>query len=82
MEMREQGALEGFGALVGWTHENLGDRVVVRLQSTRKAGLAPEEAPDEFRYFMTKNQAVVLANYLYSISDRLPQPRRKWRWFR
>jgi hypothetical protein len=31
---------------------------------------------------MTKNQAVVLANYLYSISDRLPQPKRKKGWFR
>ena len=71
-----------FGALIGWTHENLGDRVMVRLQSTRTVGVEAETLPDEFRYFMTKNQAVVLANYLYAISERLPAPRRKWRWFR
>jgi hypothetical protein len=82
MITRDMAAAEQFGALVGWTHENLGDRVVVRLQSIRKAALAADEAPDEFRYFMTKNQAAVLANYLYSISDRLPQPRRRWSWFR
>ncbi|MXO75720.1 hypothetical protein GRI40_10870 [Altererythrobacter aerius] len=72
-----------FGALVGWSHENLGDKVMVKLQSTRTHHLEPDGPLDEFRYFMTKNQAVVLANYLYSISDRLPQPRqRRWRWFR
>ena len=71
-----------FGALVGWEHENLGDRVMLRLQSTRKPGLDANSPIDEFRYFMTKNQAVVLANYLYSISDRLPQAKRKRGWFR
>ena len=71
-----------YGALVGWAHENLGDRVVVRLQSTRKQRMALDDKVDEFRYFMTKNQAAVLANYLYSISERLPPPRRRWRWFR
>lgn len=78
-----QGAdAERFGALVGWIHEDLGDRVVVRLQSIRQPRREADAPVDEFRYFMTKNQAVVLANYLYTISDRLPQPRRKWRWFR
>lgn len=80
MDKRDTGPAD-FGALVGWDHENLGDRVMVKLQSTRKAELGAGNPPDEFRYFMTKNQAVVLANYLYSISERLPQPRRKRRWF-
>lgn len=70
-----------FGALVGWGHENLGDRLMVMLQSTRRAGLGAGDPVDEFRYFMTKNQAVVLANYLYSISDRLPPAKRRSRWF-
>jgi len=82
MDTRKTSDSDRFGALVGWTHENLGDRVVLKVQSTRKHALTKDEVPDEFRYFMTKNQAVVLANYLYSISDRLPQPRRRWRWFR
>ena len=70
-----------FGALVGWAHENLGDRLMVMLQSTWRSGLGAGDPFDEFRYFMTKNQAVVLANYLYSISDRLPPAKRRWRWF-
>ena len=71
-----------FGALVGWDHQDLGDRVMVRLQSTQAPGLGADKQLDAFRYFMTKNQAVVLANYLYSISDRLPHAKRKKGWFR
>ena len=71
-----------FGALVGWDYQDLGDRVMVRLQSTQTPGLKADKPLDEFRYFMTKNQAVVLANYLYSISERLPQAKRKRGWFR
>jgi len=71
-----------FGALVGWDHQDLGDRLMVRLQSTQTPGLEAGKQLDEFRYFMTKNQAVVLANFLFSISDRLPQAKRKKGWFR
>lgn len=73
---------EDFGALVGWSHQDLGDRLMVRLQSSRTPVQGPEAPLDEFRYFMTKNQAVVLANYLYGLSGRLPSAkRRRWRWF-
>lgn len=70
-----------FGALVGWDHIDMGERVMVKLQSTHSR-LDPADAQlDEFRYFMTKNQAAVLAHFLFGISDRLPPPRRKRRWF-
>jgi hypothetical protein len=72
---------EMMGALVGWTHMDLGERVMIKLQSTRKAGLPAGEPIDEFRYVMTKNQAAVLGQYLFSLSGRLPQPARKRRWF-
>ena len=70
------------GALVGWDHQELGDRVMVRLQSMHTPGLEADKQLDQFRYFMTKNQAVVLANFLHSISDRLPQAKRRKGWFR
>jgi hypothetical protein len=74
--------VEMFGALVGWTHQDLGERLMIRLQSTRQPGPAAADLPvDEFHYVLTKNQAVVLAQYLYSISGRLPRPARKRRWF-
>ena len=79
---KHDGGGELFGALVGWTHQDLGDRLMVLLQSARSADLGREAPLDEFRYFMTKNQAVVLANYLYGLSGRLPPSRkRRWRWF-
>lgn len=72
----------GYGALVGWTHQDLGDRLVVRLQSKLRPS-DPADAPiDEFHYMMTKSQAAVLANYLFGISERLPQHKRRFRWFR
>jgi hypothetical protein len=37
------GAPGDFGALVGWDHENLGDRVMVKLQSTRQPGLGADK---------------------------------------
>ena len=71
-----------FGALVGWSHQDLGDRVMIRFQSARSAEQGRGVPLDEFRYFMTKSQAAVLANYLYGLSERLPQrKRRRWRWF-
>jgi hypothetical protein len=70
--------LEHHGALVGWTHEDLGDRVMVCLQSKRSENA--QGVADEVRYFMTKNQAAVLANALFAMSGRLPAPRRR-RWF-
>ena len=83
MDNIERQRADQFGALVGWGHENLGDRLMIKLQSTRNPRQEPDQPVDEFRYFMTKNQAVVLANYLYSLSDRLPRAdKRKWRWFR
>lgn len=72
---------EMFGALVGWTHQDLGERLMIKLQSTRQHAISEDAPLDEFRYLMTKNQAVVLAQYLYSISGRLPQPPKKRRWF-
>ena len=77
----EQDARAPFGALVGWGHLDMGDRVMIKLQSTRSRDELDERRLDEFRYFMTKNQAAVLANYLFGISDRLPPPRRKRHWF-
>jgi hypothetical protein len=79
-ELRDNQA-DMFGALVGWTHQDLGERVMVKVQSTRQHQLGDGEPVDEFHYLMTKNQAAVLGQYLYSISGRLPQPAKKRRWF-
>ena len=63
-----------FGALLGWTAENLGERIVLRLQSARQS-LAPGEEPHEFTYFLKRDQAVLLGNFLYNLAGETP-PRR------
>ena len=75
-------AVDGYGALVGWTHQDLGERLVVRMQSKQRFSGDDSDEIDEYHYVMTKNQAAVLANYLFSISGRLPQQKSRLRWFR
>lgn len=65
-----------FGALLGWTADKLGDRVVLRLQSSRHT-LAPGEEPREFTYFLKREQAVLLGNFLYNLAGETPPSSRK-----
>lgn len=69
---------EDFGALVGWESEDLGDRIVLRMQSVRSAHRRQAGDVQRFSYFLTKNQAVVLGNYLFDVAGQtrpLPRPR-------
>jgi hypothetical protein len=66
---------DAYGALVGWTHTDLGGRMILTLQSTRVKG---GDEVDEFRYFLTENQALLLGNYLCRVSNAtMPKPPRK-----
>lgn len=68
------------GALVGWRHQDLGDRLMLMLETRQK----PDE-PDDFdttRVLLTKQQAAVLANYLFEASGQSPPATRKRGWFR
>jgi hypothetical protein len=73
-------ALDNHGALVGWHHQDLGDRVLLALQTRKKAG-DPENF-DVTRVLMTKNQAAVLGNYLFRIAGETPPSSEERGWFR
>lgn len=74
--------MESHGALVGWTHEDLGDRILIRLQSLRSASEEDKADPDLLRLLMTKQQAAVLGNYLIESAGQVaPRPRAR-SWFR
>jgi hypothetical protein len=60
-----------FGALLGWTADKFGDRVVLRLQSARQS-LAPGEEPRQFTYFLKREQAVLLGHFLYNLAGETP----------
>lgn len=57
-----------FGALVGWTSAMTGDRLTLTLQSVDTP--PPHKRGDVHKhvYFMTRQQAVLLGNYLFEMA--------------
>lgn len=52
--------------------------MILKLESIRSALPRSDDNVHLFRYFLTRNQAAVLANYLYEISGLTPaRPRRR-----
>jgi hypothetical protein len=74
--------MESYGALVGWTHHEAGDRILLRVESVRSTEAAEKHHPDLFRFLMTKQQAAVLGNYLVQLSGQTPAGRDDRGWFR
>ena len=56
--------MESHGALVGWTHQDLGDRLMLTIETVASTQAAHEHAPDVLRIMMTRNQAAILGRYL------------------
>lgn len=65
------------GVLVGWQSLDLGERLVLELQTVERAGWEQGESPLLARIMMTNTQAAVLANYLLKASGATPPPRRR-----
>ena len=74
--------MESFGALVGWTHHDAGDRIMLRLESVQSSEAAKQHDPDLFRFTMTKQQAAILGNYLVRLSGHSPVVPKKRGWLR
>ncbi len=70
---------EDHGALVGWSAENLGSKMALRIQSVNKPPPHDDEDVHSFLYVMDKNQAVQLGNYLFEMAGQTA-PRRKRNW--
>ena len=78
-EVEAKRAEDDFGVLLGWESSPAGERIMLLLQSARKTPLSDEDVRD-FRYFLTREQAVLLGNYLYTLAGE-SAPRRKKRGF-
>ena len=72
--------MENHGVLVGWSHHDLGQKLIVKLQTLKRAG--PSEEVDLLTVVLTKSQAAVLGNFLFDISGHLQPVRRERSWFR
>ena len=67
--------MESHGALVGWTHQDLGDRLMLTIETVNSMRAADTRSPDVLRIMMTRNQAAILGRYLVGQSG-LAQPER------
>ncbi|QFT77464.1 hypothetical protein [Erythrobacter sp. THAF29] len=74
--------MEHFGALVGWTHQDHGERILLRLETVSSRDEIEKNEPDIARIMLTKQQAGVLANYLFKLSGGAPARTAKQGFFR
>jgi hypothetical protein len=74
--------MESYGALVGWTHQEIGDRILLRLESVKSVEAARSHDPDLYRMMLTKQQANVLGNFLLQIAGNSPADPKDRSWFR
>ena len=56
--------MDNHGALVGWSHQDYGDRIMLRIESFDGPASDKRGKPDITRILMTKNQAGILSEYL------------------
>ena len=70
--------MEYHGALVGWTHQELNDRIMLSIETFEGAKSGAKHDPDTIRILMTKNQAGILSEYLAKASGyAASRPKRK-----
>lgn len=62
--------MDSHGALVGWSHQDLGDKLMLRIESVRSPAANEERDVDIFRLLLTKQQAGVLGTYLFELSGQ------------
>ena len=67
--------MESHGALVGWTHQELGDRLMLTIETVTSTQAADDRSPDVLRVMMTRNQAAILGSYLVGQSGLVPAER-------
>ena len=72
----ERDEKDTYGILLGWKADPAGDKISLLMQSTRKVVEKDEDVRD-FRYFLTRQQAVQLGNYLFGVAGETPPVRKK-----
>ena len=55
---------------MGWTHADHGESVLLRIETVRSARDAANREVDITRVLLTKQQAIVLANYLAKVAGQ------------
>lgn len=64
------------GILLGWIAHDAGANIMLKMQSSSKVPDGEEDV-QEFRYFLTKQQAVQLGNFLFKMAGETAPERHK-----
>ncbi len=71
------------GVVVGWTHNDLGSSIDLRIQSAASQQALNEHRVDSHHFLMTHNQVLLLAKFLLDATGQsLPQRTRPSLWRR
>lgn len=65
------------GALVGWTAQNLGERVALNMQSVTKPPPHTKDDVHDFHFLLDRQQAIQLGYFLFKVTGETPPPSRK-----
>jgi hypothetical protein len=75
--------VEHRGVVVGWTHNDLGSSIDLRIQSTVSRAALDENRVDGHHFLMTHSQVLMLAKFLLDATGQsLPQKRKPSLWRR
>ena len=71
---------DGCGVLVGWTSQDLGRRMVLKLQTVTTPPPHKDEDVHTFTFVVDKNVAVQLGNYLFQATGQTSPRKAKRSW--
>lgn len=67
--------MDSHGALVGWSHQDLGSTLLLRIETVASTAAAHDRTPDVLRVLLTKQQAALFGTYLFDLSGQTaPSP--------
>lgn len=69
--------MENHGALVGWSHQELSGKIMLRIETFQNPADVAKHQTDITRLLMTKNQAGVLGQYLVQAAGQTMPNTRK-----
>jgi hypothetical protein len=83
MKSKSDEPAEHRGVVVGWTHNDLGTSIDLRIQSTVSRAALDENRVDGHHFLMTHSQALMLAKFLLDATGQsLPQKGKPSLWRR
>ena len=65
-----------YGALAGWSCQDLGDKLILKMQALEPAESGAGKEARSFFLLLTKNQANIFANYMFEVSGHRPARRK------